>query len=131
MVVLIVDDERVVAESTAEIFLLAGHDAYSASSAEEALTIAKRVRPDLLVTDVMMPGKNGIELAITLLAKVPGCQVLLISGQAETSDLLEMAEEKGHRFEIVAKPLWPPDLVRHAELIVANANKNSDAARAS
>jgi len=130
MVVLIVDDEPVVAESTAAVFRHAGHSAYSATSAVEALTLAYEVNPDLLISDVVMPGFSGIDLAIELLARIPNCKVLLISGQAQTADLLEGAAERGYHFEIAAKPLWPPDLIRQAEEIVGR-DESSDAATAS
>jgi len=128
MQVLIVDDEVVVAHSTAEIFRIAGHQPYSANSAEEALVIARQVRPDLVITDVVMPGKNGIDLAIQIVTEIPTCKVLLISGQAETTNLLEDAHQRGYHFDIVAKPLWPPELIAHAERLVANQNSESASA---
>lgn len=131
MTVLIVDDEKVVAESTAEIFRLSGHEALYATNAHDALAIGRQFRPQLLITDVVMPKETGIDLAIKLVAEVPSCKVLLISGQAETSDLLESAKQQGHNFEILAKPLWPPDLLRRAMEIVVEGNTSSDAAAAS
>jgi hypothetical protein len=42
---------------------------------------------------------------------VPGCKILLFSGQAATADLLETARAQGHEFEILAKPVHPQDLL--------------------
>lgn len=133
MVVLIVDDERVVAESMAEIFRLSGYEAVYATSPAEALEIARKIKPHLLITDVVMPGETGIELAIKVLAEVPSCKILLMSGQAETTNLLEDAEQHGHRFEILAKPVSPPDLLHRARRIAGEieAAGNSEAAAAS
>jgi CheY-like chemotaxis protein len=134
MVVLIVDDERVVAESMAEIFRLSGYEAVYATNAAEALETARKIKPQLLITDVVMPRETGIELAIKVLAEVPSCKILLMSGQAETTNLLEDAEQHGHSFEILAKPVLPPDLLHRAKCIASEieaAAGNSEAAAAS
>jgi CheY-like chemotaxis protein len=127
MVVLIVDDEPIVAETTAAIFRLAGHEAHWVRSSKEALDLAPEVNPDLLMADVVMPNDNGIDLAIKFLTQFPTCKILLISGQAETTDLLEQARKKGYEFEILAKPLWPPDLLARAEQIVGTRTKSEGA----
>lgn len=129
MRLLIVDDERAVAESMAAIFRLAGHEPYFATSPVEGLALSRRVQPQLLITDVVMPGETGIQLAIKIQKVFPNCKVLLMSGQAETSNLIDEAEEQGYRFEIVAKPIWPPDLIDMAVRIVSETN--SEAAGAS
>jgi DNA-binding NtrC family response regulator len=125
---LIVDDERAVAESMAAIFRLNGHQPFFATSPGEGLEMARQVRPQLLITDVVMPRETGIQLAIKVVAEIPSCKVLLMSGQAETSNLLEDAEQQGYYFEILAKPVWPPDLIARAESMVADTG--SDAASA-
>ena len=129
MRLLIVDDERAVAESMAAIFRLAGHEPYFAISPVEGLALARKVQPQLLITDVVMPGQTGIELAINIQKILPNCKVLLMSGQAETSNLIDQAENQGYCFEIVAKPIWPPDLIDMAVRIVNQPN--SEAAGAS
>ncbi len=125
MRLLIVDDERAVAESMAAIFRLAGHEPYFATSPIEGLAMARRVQPQLLITDVVMPGETGIELAIKVQNILPACKVLLMSGQAETSNMLEDAENRGHRFEIVAKPIWPPDLIDLAVRVAGHASSEA------
>ena len=127
MIVLIVDDERIVAESTAEIFRIAGHQAFALTSPVGAVQMACEIRPHLLITDVLMPEEDGISLAVRIQAAVPECKVLLTSGQAETSNLLDEAEKRGLHFDIVAKPLWPPELVKRAEQL-AGIEPNSQSA---
>lgn len=131
VVVLIVDDEPVVAESLSAIFKIAGYQAHFAISAEEGFALARQIQPQLLITDVVMPGKTGIQLAIDVRGEFPACKVLLMSGQAETSNLLEEAEQQGHRFEILAKPIWPPDLLYRVERLFAHGDTASEAAAAS
>ena len=127
MTVLIVDDEKIVAESTAEIFRLAGHRASAVTSPARAVELAREMQPDILITDVLMPEENGIALAVKIQAMIPQCKVLLTSGQAETSNLLDEAEQRGLHFDIVAKPLWPPELVKRAEQLAASEPNSQSA----
>ncbi|MGZ4813758.1 MAG: response regulator [Terriglobales bacterium] len=124
MVVLIVDDEPFVAETLAGVFRRAGYQSQWVGSAVHAILLAQQINPDLLVADVMMPGSTGIELAIRFRKEFPGCKVLLISGQAETNDLLEEAKEQGYDFAIMAKPIWPPDLLKRAEKLLGIDGKS-------
>ena len=109
--VLIADDEKVIADTLAQILNQHGYDAsavYTGSSAVEQATI---LRPELLISDVIMPDMNGIEAAIKIRDLLPSCKILLFSGQASTADLLENARKDGHEFEILAKPVHPQDLL--------------------
>src|SRR5580658_11319941 len=96
--VLVVDDESVIAETVAAILSRSGYAATTAFDAPEALEIALLSPPELLITDVSLPGMSGIELAITIRRIFPDCKVLLFSGQAATSDLLTSARTAGHHF---------------------------------
>jgi DNA-binding response OmpR family regulator len=110
-VVLIVDDEVVITKSLAAILSISGFAPLTAYDGESALELACAVPPDLLITDVVMPGMTGIELAIALVARVPDCRVLLFSGQAATIDLLAQAHTEGHDFTLLTKPIHPKDLL--------------------
>jgi CheY-like chemotaxis protein len=67
--------------------------------------------PALLISDVMMPGMTGIELAIHFRKTRPECRVLLFSGHAATADLLKEARAEGHDFDLLSKPIHPADLL--------------------
>jgi CheY-like chemotaxis protein len=109
--VLVVDDERIIADTLAAILGKSGFAAVAAYQGLGALEIALSIRPDLLLTDVSMPGMNGIELAISVTQQVPNCRVLLFSGHASTADMLARARESGHDFAVLAKPLHPTELL--------------------
>lgn len=109
--VLVVDDERVIADTLAIILNQNGFHAQAVYTGTAAVDRARASRPDLVISDVIMPDMNGIEAAIQIRAMLPGCKILLFSGQAATADLLEKARARGHEFEILAKPVHPKDLL--------------------
>ncbi len=109
--VLVADDERVIADTLAIILNQSGFDATAVYSGEKALEAAKTLRPDMLISDVIMPDINGIDTAIRIREMLPSCKILLFSGQAATADLLDRARVQGHEFEILAKPVHPQDLL--------------------
>jgi len=109
--VLVVDDERVIADTLAIILNQHGFEASAVYTGTGAVERAKTVQPDLIISDVIMPDMNGIEAAIHIRGFLPNCKILLFSGQAATADLLESARSQGHEFEILAKPVHPQDLL--------------------
>jgi CheY-like chemotaxis protein len=110
-IVLVVDDEQVIADTLAKILDLNGYDASAVYTGTAAVESARSLRPDLIISDVIMPDMNGIEAAISIRSFLPSCKILLFSGQAATADLLEDARAHGHEFEILAKPVHPSDLL--------------------
>jgi two-component system, OmpR family, alkaline phosphatase synthesis response regulator PhoP len=66
--ILVVDDEQPLRDLLADVLELAGHRVLVAANGREALTIARRDRPDLVVSDVMMPLLNGVRLCQQLKA---------------------------------------------------------------
>jgi CheY-like chemotaxis protein len=111
-IVLIVDDEKVIADTLAIILSRSGFATFTAYNGSAALELASIVQPQLLISDVVMPGMTGVELAITLGEVIPQCKVLLFSGQAATADLLQEARESGHDFTTLTKPVHPTDMLR-------------------
>ena len=109
--VLVVDDESVIAETVAAILSRSGYAAMAAYDAPEALEIALLSPPELLITDVSLPGMSGIELAITIRRIFPDCKVLLFSGHAATAGLLDGAQRAGHTFTLLSKPVHPKELL--------------------
>lgn len=111
--ILVADDERTIANTLARILNASGFQARAVYSGEKAVEAARDLQPDIVITDVVMPGLNGIEAAIHIRAILPGCRIILFSGQASTGDLIERAEAKGHHFEILTKPVHPQVLLDH------------------
>jgi DNA-binding response OmpR family regulator len=110
-VVLVVDDEQIIAETLAVILNQSGYAALTAHSGPSALKTASVIPPQMLITDVCMPGMSGIELGIAIRETVPDCKVLLFSGQASTAELLATARTAGYDFEALSKPIHPTELL--------------------
>jgi CheY-like chemotaxis protein len=109
--VLVADDEHVIADTLAIILNQSGFEATAVYSGEKALEMAEILKPDMLISDVIMTDLNGIDAAIKIRAMLPGCKILLFSGQAATADLLDRVRAQGHELEILAKPVHPQDLL--------------------
>ncbi len=92
--ILVVDDEVLLTELTAEILKTAGHEVTTASCAEQALEIlASGQSIDVLISDVMMPAINGLELAEKVRKTYPHIKIVLVSGYSELSGLEESAAQ--------------------------------------
>lgn len=109
--VFVVDDEWIIASTLAAILQGHGYEAVFFTQPLAALESARAQAPYLLISDIVMPMLSGVELAIQLRALCPTCKVLLFSGQAGT-DLLDLAREQGHDFELLSKPIHPTDLLK-------------------
>jgi DNA-binding NtrC family response regulator len=109
--ILVVDDERIIADSLALILKLQGYSTAAAYTGEHAIELSQSQPPDVLITDVIMPGINGFDLSLMMLKLYPQCKVILFSGQAATAKLLELAHNEGHSFEVLAKPVNPQEII--------------------
>ena len=105
--ILIVEDEKVVADTLGQILAANGYEIRVVYSAEDAVLLVANWRPDVAILDVMLPKMNGIELALVLKESFPECQSLLFSGQPSVEVLMQKAMNEGHQFEILAKPVHP------------------------
>lgn len=104
---LVVDDERVIADSLAAILCRRGFDSLALYSGEAAVEQALHRAPAVLLSDINMKGMSGIDAAIQVLRVCPRCLVLLLSGDPHFSILLERARADGHEFDVLIKPVHP------------------------
>jgi PAS domain S-box-containing protein len=85
--VLLVDDEPLVRASTADMLAEMGYEVIEADSGSDALALVDVRVPDLVITDHLMPGISGTDLALILAAERPGLPVLIVSGYADLDGL--------------------------------------------
>jgi CheY-like chemotaxis protein len=109
--VLVVDDEKIIADSVAMILNHSGFDAIAHYGGTSAMIYIQQECPDILLSDVMMPDTNGIQLAKATEHHCPGTRIVLISGNAATPNLLDHAFRDGSPFELLAKPIHPSQLI--------------------
>ena len=109
--VLIVDDEQLIADTLAMILSRAGFSARAAYSGEDAVEMVSVFAPDIVISDVIMPGISGVETANRITRILPACKVLLFSGQATRSDLAKLPESNGNSFDLILKPVHPTELI--------------------
>jgi two-component system cell cycle sensor histidine kinase/response regulator CckA len=115
--VLLVEDEVLVRDLARSILTRAGYSVQEAANGLEALsTFAASDRPiDLLVTDVIMPGMGGVELARRLTAGHPGLRVVFVSGYA--GEALGTQGELAEGIHLVRKPFSPAELLAMIERV--------------
>ncbi|MDO9709340.1 ATP-binding protein [Paracraurococcus lichenis] len=108
--ILLVEDEAPLRLLGTRLLERAGHGVLAADSAESALALLEEgARPAMLVSDVAMPGMDGLDLARRLRARWPALPVLLLSGYAERV-IEEVPDIEGIRF--LAKPFGAAELLR-------------------
>lgn len=111
---LLVDDDPDLLEITFELLTAYGFDVVKASSAEAALAILQdRADIEILLSDVVMPGMSGLQLAYKARELNPGLKIILVSGYPNP------AIESGHGylgdFEFLEKPYRVDDILRLTE----------------
>jgi CheY-like chemotaxis protein len=120
--VFVVDDQPVIASTLAAILQMHGFSAKFFTSPLEALAAARTKSPDLLISDVEMPGLCGIELAIQVKAQYPTCKILLFSGRPSSLDLLDAARACGHNFDLLLKPVHPREFLSEIQKKVGSTS---------
>lgn len=111
--ILVVDDETLIADTIVQILNRNGFIAEAAYSGKDAIEVASRHCPELVLSDVMMPHVDGVEAAIAIRQHCPDTRIVLFSGQAATVEILARARERGHNFELLPKPIHPTQLIKH------------------
>jgi CheY-like chemotaxis protein len=109
--VMVVDDEELVADSIAMVLRSNGYQALALYDPASAIAQLEITKPKIVISDIEMPGMNGVQLAVLIRERYPECRVLLFSGQAATIDLLDEARRKGYVFDILQKPIPPAELL--------------------
>ncbi len=113
-VVLVVDDEAITREVVTAMLELEDVEVHAASSGEDALALARDVRPDLVLLDVMMPGIDGFEVCRRLRAETANApRVVMLTAKADEESRAIAAEAGADAY--LVKPFSAIDLFRVVE----------------
>lgn len=110
--VLVVDDEPAVADTVSEILNRNGYLAIAAYDGEDALETALLIPPELVITDVGLPGMSGIEVASALRAQLPDCKVLLLAESDGARGEPAAAQGAALAHGLIDKPVQAAKLLR-------------------
>ena len=117
---LLVDDESAVRRSLQRALRQEGYEIESASDADSALRLLDQFRFDLVISDYLMPGRNGVELLTEVSRQHPATQRMMLSGEADLKAVVA-AMNDGTISQFVTKP-WANDALRQTiREVLANA----------
>ncbi len=120
--VLVVDDDRLVADTLALIFQKNGFDARTAYRADEALLCAREFTPHLMLCDITMPGRDGLSLVNDISRELPGCRIIVLTGfYSNLKPVRDQANKLSRPVGILTKPCQPAELLRQANALLASA----------
>lgn len=120
--VLVIDDEADIADSLTDILILHGYDAVAFHDGVSAIESARHHCPNLVISDVVMPELNGVDTVTAIHEFCPAVRILLLSGQALTTDILDRARASGREFEVLPKPIHPYLLLKRVLLLTSTTS---------
>jgi len=119
MDIFVVDDEPIIASTTAAVLQLNGYSATAFTDPHDALAAVRHGCPRLVIADLKMPGLSGLGLSIRIRDSCPGCTIIIFTGLTYISDSLQDprerslqdARERGFEFSLLFKPVTPTELL--------------------
>lgn len=116
---LVIDDEKEICEFTKNIFAKRNLDTYAAESGTKAITIAKKINPDIALIDIHMGKESGIDILKKLLKVSPKCKCIMVTWDKERA---QQAKKTG-AVDILVKPAKLKDLVEIVNKAVKRLSK--------
>jgi DNA-binding response OmpR family regulator len=109
--ILVVDDEAMLRGVVRKMLERNGHEVFDAADGALGTEAYRRLLTDIVITDIVMPNKDGIQLIIELKKEFPSVRLIAMSGGARTSeqDFLEVAKQYGVR-QVLHKPFSRAEL---------------------
>lgn len=110
--ILVIDDDVTVRETIIQILEDGGYTVVSAEDGERGLVAFRSEQPDLVITDIIMPDKEGIQAITEMRNERPDAKIIAISGGGRigNTDFLRIARSLG-AMDIIPKPFDPDELV--------------------
>ncbi len=126
--ILVIEDEPVIAETMVEVLRYSGYEAFSTAYAGEAVALSAELRPDLALSDVILGEANGVELALELHRSVPTMKLLLISGNVAAPDCIAACQPSSAMLDLIEKPVPPEELLTTIEGVLSRPDSQSEQA---
>jgi CheY-like chemotaxis protein len=103
--ILVIDDDAAVRVTVQSVLSRFGYKVISAADGEEGIRLFRSIRPDLVITDIIMPVREGIETILAIRHEQPEAKIIAMSGGGRigNADLLSMARQLGAD-QVIAKP---------------------------
>jgi CheY-like chemotaxis protein len=110
--ILVIDDDAIVRDTIVEILESEGYAVISAEDGKRGVSLFRSEHPDLVITDIIMPEREGIQTITEIRALVPTAKVIAISGGGRigNADFLKIARLLG-AVDVISKPFDPDDFV--------------------
>jgi CheY-like chemotaxis protein len=108
---LVVDDEPIIADTLSAILNGVGFAALTACNGISALETALLIPPQVLITDLAMPGMDGLELAVAVTRAAPDCEVILFTGHASICEVAARMRALACDFVTLLKPVHPAEMI--------------------
>lgn len=122
MLVLIVDDEPMVAQTLGIIFRRSGYRTEVVHTADEAISFARKTPPNLVLCDIEMPIRDGLELMSDLGQELPNCPILVLTGSYRSlSKVRDRAGAMKQQVSVLVKPCMPLEVLATASHLLKTA----------
>ena len=120
MKVLIIDDDELVRMTMCGVLRKLGWTLIEAKNGNEGIDLFKKEKPDLVITDMLMPDKEGLETISDIRALSPKAKIIAISsgGHSRNMAFLDLAQQVGAN-RIMSKPIKPDELLNAVKSILS------------
>ena len=112
MKILVIDDDDLLRRVVEKVLILGGHQVLAAADGALGMAIFRKERPEIVVTDIIMPEQEGLGTIMMMRRERPEARIIAMSGGGRMGnlDVLEAAHALGSD-EVIAKPFLPRDLL--------------------
>jgi len=117
--ILLVEDDPIVRETVRQVLASEGHDVICANDGRRGVDLFRKTRVDLVVTDIIMPEKEGIQTIQEIRAMRPRARIIAMSGggRVGSTDFLSVAKKLGAD-DTLAKPFDPEELIEKVDRLL-------------
>ena len=114
--ILVIDDDVVVRTAMVQFLEDLGYDVVSAEDGQRGMRLFRNEKPDLVITDIIMPEQEGIQTIAEIRRERPDAKVIAVSGggRVGNTDFLKIARQLGAT-DVIAKPVDPDDFAARIE----------------